>query len=163
MKTNAIKADSLNAVLRLLTPANRLVCLVALATGLRVADVLNIKTENLNKEKFTVTEFKTGKHKTIRLPQALRNRVARQAGHVYAFEGRLSGRKPRTRQAVWKDLHRVAGLLRLRGVAPHSMRKSYARGLRAEGFTEAQIQKALNHTSPYITYLYSMADEVGLK
>lgn len=163
MKTKAIEQDSLNAVLRLLTPPNRRACLVALCTGLRIDDVLNIKTEQLNKEKFTVREFKTGKNKTCRIPQQLRVQLIKQAGHIYVFEGRCSGKKHRTRQAVWKDLHRVAKMLKINGIAPHSMRKTYARGLRAQGFTEAQIQKALNHSSPYITLLYSMADEVGLR
>lgn len=162
MITKAIKEDSLNAILRLLTPPNRLACMIALCTGLRIDDVLHLKTEKLRQEKMTVVEFKTGKHKTVRLPQQLRQAALRQAGHVFVFENRLNGKRCRTRQAVWKDMKRVASLLHLKGVAPHSLRKTYARGLRDAGFSETQIQRALNHSSPLITRLYTMADEVGI-
>lgn len=163
MKTKAIKEDSLNAVLRLLMPQNRLACLVALATGLRITDVLSLKTEQLRKERFTVFESKTGKKKMVRIPKQIRAKVIAQSGKIYAFENRLSPYKPRTRGAVWKDLNRVSKLLHLKGIAPHSMRKTYARTLRAEGLTETEIQKALNHSSPVITRIYTMADEVGLR
>jgi len=162
-KTNAISADSMNAILRLLTPTNRLVCLVALATGLRISDVLSIKREQLNKERFTVSESKTGKNKTVRIPKELRTKVIAQSGKVYAFPNRLNGYKHRSRTTIWKDLNRVARAYKLKGLAPHSLRKSYARTLRAEGLTLAQIQKAMNHSSPTITKLYAMADELSLR
>lgn len=163
MTTKAIAEDSLNAILRLLTPQNRLVCLASIATGLRVSDVLLFKREQLTKDRFTIYESKTGKKKTVRLPNKLRDKMLGVSGALYVFPHRLNGRKPRTRQAVWKDLNRVARMLHIKGIAPHSMRKTYARTLRAEGLTEVQIQKALNHSSPIVTKLYSMADEVSLR
>lgn len=163
MRTKAIERDSLNAILRLLTPENRLVCLVALYTGLRISDVLSIKTEQLEKTRFVIHEAKTGKRRTVRLSRALRDRMRTAAGRWYVFPNRLDGRKHRTRQAVWKDLNRVAKLFKLQGLAPHSLRKTYARGLRAEGFSEAAVQRALNHSCPEITRLYTLADELALK
>ena len=163
LRTKAIEADSLNAIMRMLTPTNRLVSLVALATGLRISDVLNIRTEQLKKDRFTVFESKTGKKKSVRLNKALRARVAAQAGKIYAFEGRCDMFKHRSRTTLWKDMNRVARLCRLKGLAPHSLRKTYAKTLRAEGLTEAEVQKALNHSSATITRLYTMADELGLK
>ena len=163
MRTKAIEADSLNAILRLLTPTNRLVCLVAIATGLRISDVLSIKTGQLQKDRFTVFESKTGKKKTVRITKALRARVAAQAGKIYAFENRLTPFKHRSRTTLWKDLHRVAEAFKLKGLAPHSLRKTYARTLRAEGLTDAEIQRAMNHSRETITRIYSMADELGLR
>ena len=163
MRTKAIEGDSLNAILRCLTPTNRLVCLVALASGLRITDVLSIRTEQLTKDRFTVFESKTGKKKQVRLPLDLRRRVAAQAGKVYAFENRTNGLKHRSRTTIWKDMNRIAKIFKLKGLAPHSLRKTYARTLRAEGLTEAEVQRALNHSSPAITRLYTMADELGLK
>lgn len=163
MRTKAIEADSLNAILRMLTPTNRLVALVALATGLRISDVLSIRTEQLKKDRFTVFESKTGKKKTVRLNKTLRLRVVAQAGKIYAFEGRCDCFKHRSRTTIWKDMNRVSRLCRLKGLAPHSLRKTYAKTLRAEGLTEAEVQKALNHSSETVTRLYTMADELGLK
>ena len=163
MRTKAINQDSMNAILRLLKPEIRLACLVALYTGLRISDALSITRENLDKTRFIVTEAKTGKRKTVRLPESLKRQLWTVCGRWYVFPNRLNEKKPRSRQAVWKDLNRVAKMLKLKGLAPHSMRKSYARGLRAEGFTETAIQRALNHSSPTITRLYTMADELALK
>lgn len=163
MRTKAIKEDSMNAILRLLMPQNRLACLVALYTGLRITDVLNITRENLNKTRFVVTEAKTGKRKTVRLPESLKKQLWKVCGRWYVFPNRRDEKRPRTRQAVWKDLNRCSKMLKLKGLAPHSMRKSYARGLRAQGFSEAAIQRALNHSSATITKLYTMADELSLK
>ena len=163
MRTKAINEDSMNAILRLLTPTNRLVCLTALATGLRISDVLSIKTEQLNKERFTVQESKTGKNKTVRLPKKLKERLKIQAGGVYVFTHRTNGHKHRSRTTVWKDMNKVAKAYHLKGLAPHSLRKSYAHALRAEGLTLAEIQRAMNHSSETITKLYAMADELSLR
>ena len=164
IRTQAIKQDSLNAILMALTPPNRMACLIALCTGLRVSDVLNLKTDCLQKEKFTVTEQKTGKRRVIRLPTKVRQDCLKISGTIFIFPHRLNKWKTRTRQAVWKDLRRVKRLFKLKGIlGSHSMRKTYARTLNAEGFTLSQIQKALNHTDPAITALYAYADELGLK
>lgn len=164
MRTKAIAEDSLNAILRALTRPNRLACMVSLYTGLRISDVLNIKTEQLRQERFSVVEMKTGKRRRLRLPQQLRLDCLRISGKVYAFPNRLTEVKPRTRQAVWKDLHRVARLFGLKGgIAAHSFRKTYAVTLRKQGLSPARISKALNHSDPCITALYMYADELALK
>lgn len=163
MRTKAVEQESLGAILRLLTPQNRLACLVAVATGLRIGDVLRLKTADLHRERFAVQESKTGKRKIIYIPEPLKRELLRYSGALYVFPNRLTGKRTRTRQAVWKDLARCSKLLHLRGVAPHSMRKTYARTLRAYGVSEYRIQQALNHQSPIITQLYLMADEVALK
>lgn len=164
MRTKAIESNALNAVLWALMPENRLVCLVALCTGLRITDVLNIKTEQMEKGTFTVQEKKTGKRKRVTIPRKIQENCLRKSGSIYVFPSRLSGRRPRTRQAVWKDLKRVSQALRLTGqVAPHSLRKTYARTLQAEGFTLSQIQRALNHSDTAVTLLYTMADELTFR
>ena len=163
MKSKAVEQESLGAILRLLTTQNRLACLTSVATGLRVGDVLRIKTADLQKERFTVQESKTGKRKTVSLPNELKNELLKNSGAVYVFPNRLTGKRTRTRQAVWKDLNRCSKLLKLKGLSPHSMRKTYARTLKAYGVSDYRIQKALNHSSPIITQLYTMAEELELR
>ena len=63
-------------VLAALTPANRLVCRVCVATGLRVGDVVALRTAQLRPQ-FWITEQKTGKHKEIAL-----NEQALEARHL---------------------------------------------------------------------------------
>lgn len=145
-------------VLGCLTDANRLVLQVCLHTGLRVGDVLALRTEQL-KPRFWVTEAKTGKRRMVGLPEPLLAAIREQAGEVWAFPGR-SGDKPRTRQAVWKDLKRAAQAYRLpQNVAPHSFRKIFAVDLLEKYGDIERVQRALNHSSPSVTLIYAMADK----
>lgn len=169
MRTAAITQDSLSVILRALMRSNRLACLVSLETGLRISDVLNLKTEQLQKgNRICVKDRKTGKSHRIRLTEKLRTDCLKQSGKIYVFEGRLSNKKPRTRQAVWKDLSRVAKAFRLTGkaagaLAPHSMRKTYAKALKENGLSTSAIQRALMHSDPTITMIYTYADELSLR
>ena len=55
MKTEYLLNRQLNHVLAALTPQNRLICEVELHTGLRIGDVLALKTGQIAR-KFWVTE-----------------------------------------------------------------------------------------------------------
>ncbi len=126
--------------------------------------MLSLKTEQLQQERFTVTEQKTGKKRRIRLPEELRKNCLKISGDIFIFPHRLNKWKHRTRQAVWKDLRKASTMLRLKGNAsPHSLRKTYARTLQKEGFSLSQIQKALNHSDPTLTAVYIMADELAMR
>ena len=161
MRTKAIKSDDMEHVLRLLTPQNELACRVALATGLRIGDVLRLRTRHLAQTKITIRESKTGKRRVIQLPQSLKDKLRVWAGDVYVFEGRIDHGKPRTRQAVWKDLRRAARALRLgSGVGTHSMRKTCAVRKYAACGDINRIQHLLNHNDVAVTMLYAMADYV---
>lgn len=157
MKTEYLLNREVELVLSALTPENRLVMRVALATGLRIGDVLALKTEQL-KPHFWVTEQKTGKRRQIGLPEPLLSDIKNQAGEKWAFPGR-DGRKPRTRQAVWKDVKRAAEAFRLpQNVGPHSARKVYAVDLLEKYGDIKRVQKALNHSNQAVTMVYAMAD-----
>lgn len=144
-------------VLALLMPQNALICEVALHTGLRIGDVLALRTAQI-KRQFYVTEAKTGKRRRVNLPERLLARIRAQAGEEWAFPGVKPGR-PKTRQAVWRDVKRAAKALRIpANIAPHSLRKRYAVNLyQSTGDVEA-VRRALNHDSPVVTMLYAMSD-----
>ena len=159
IKTEYLLDREVEAVLRALTPSNALVCQVSLHTGLRIGDVLALRTEQI-KPRFWVTERKTGKRRMVGLPEELRKQILLQAGSVWAFPGR-SGEKPRTRQAVWKDVKRAAKAFRLpQNVAPHSFRKVYAVDLLEQYGDIKKVQHALNHGSETTTMIYAMAAEL---
>lgn len=95
----------------------------------------------------------------VGLPAPLLDAIRQQAGEVWAFPGR-SGDKPRTRQAVWKDLKRAAKAYRIpQNVGPHSFRKIYAVDLMEKYGDIERVQRALNHSSPSITLVYALADK----
>lgn len=161
MRTRAIPPDEMEYVLRLLTPQNELACRVALATGLRIGDVLRLRTRQLRQDKITIREMKTGKRRVITLPQSLKKRLKIWAGDVYVFPHRLDEGRPRTRQAVWKDLRRAAKALRMGpGVGTHSMRKTCAVRKYAACGDLSRVQRLLNHNDVAVTMLYAMADYV---
>lgn len=165
-RTDWLGADTFRHILAALTPENRLAIETSLATGLRIGDVLQLHTEQLRKERFTIKEQKTGKSRRIRLPNDLRDDLLRQAGRFYVFEHRLDQRKHRTRQAVWKDLHRAAALFRLPKalvIAPHSARKIFAVSKYQSGHSLQKVQQLLNHSDEAVTLLYAMADQLTEK
>lgn len=162
MRSEWVPKGEFEHILSALTPENRLVCEVSLATGLRVSDVLMLTPQKVRKQRFTIREQKTGKSRYIRLPKELVDRCLACAGAHYVFENRLNGRKPRTRQAVYKDLKRVAKLFGCKkNVTPHTARKVYAVDEFERTGNLKKVQKLLNHSDEAVTMLYAMANIIG--
>lgn len=160
MQSDYIFNDELQHILATLMPENRLALEVSLYTGLRLSDVLSLKTQQI-KQRFTIQEQKTGKNRGVYLPKELLTRMRLQAGHVYVFPHRLDGRKHRTRQAVWKDINRSMKLFRIPRelvISPHTCRKVYAVERFKKSGNLGEVQKLLNHSSEGVTAIYAMAD-----
>lgn len=128
-----------------------------LQTGLRISDVLELRTEQLWLSMW-VREKKTGKMHRCGLPKDLLAAILAQAGEVWAFPGTKPGTH-KTRQAVWKDVKRAAKAFRLpQNIGTHSFRKVYAVRLREKYGSIAKVQRALAHSSLAVTAVYAMAD-----
>ena len=97
MKSAWVSDDVMSHILAALTKENRLAVLVSLTTGLRISDVLGLRTDQLRK-KFTITEQKTLKRKLVTLSDKLLNELIAIAGPVFVFEHRCDPRRHRTRQ-----------------------------------------------------------------
>lgn len=163
-KTRAdyIAKQEFKHLLAALMPPNRLALEISLATGLRISDVLNMRTAQLA-ERMTVRELKTGKNRRVRLPLELYQRCLSQAGKVWVFEGRTDWKKHRTRQAVYKDIKRTAALFRLPHglqISPHTARKVYAVAAYQQSGSLRHVQQLLQHSDEAVTMLYAMADEM---
>lgn len=143
-----------------LMPENRLVCRVCVATGLRVGDVLSLRTEQLSPQ-FWVTEKKTGKRRRVNLKADLLADLKKNAGKEWVFPGR-DPRKHRTRQAVWRDVKRASKAFRLpQNVSVHSLRKVFACDLLNSSKGDMKrVQKALNHSDAATTMIYVMAQQL---
>lgn len=160
MKSSYVLDAKLLQALDLLTPGNRLVMEVCLATGLRLGDVLSLRTAQLAPQ-FYITEQKTKKRRRVNLSVAILRSLQEQAGKEWVFESPADPAKHRTRQAVWKDLKRAAKACRIwQNLTPHSARKSYAVRLMEKYGDIEKVQRALNHDSPAVTVLYAMADKL---
>lgn len=163
-KSEYILRDELSHVYAALMPANRLVCKVCEVTGLRVGDVVALRTEQLRKgQRFSVREAKTGKSRRIYIPLQLYDELLSQAGDVWVFESPRDREKHRCRQTIWADIKRAAKAFRLpQNVSPHTLRKYYAVELWEGSGDMAKVAKALNHAPehPETTMLYIMAAEL---
>lgn len=162
--------SSMDYILAAMMPANRLVMECCIASGLRVSDVLSLKTDALARgQRITVREQKTGKSRRIYWPSRLYTRMLEQAGRVWVFEGRNNWRKHRTRSAVYKDLCRVARVFRVSGiidkkvqVSTHTGRKMWAVDEYHRTGDLQSVGRALNHDGRHreTTMLYAMADAI---
>lgn len=157
MTTEYLLERELDHVFAALMPQNELIMRTVLHTGLRISDVLELRTAQLRPSMWVV-EKKTGKRHRCGLPQPLLNRILEQAGEEWAFPGTRPGTH-KTRQAVWADVKRAAKAFRFdANIGTHSFRKVYAvRLLRRYGDIK-RVQKAMAHGSPSVTAIYAMAD-----
>lgn len=158
MTAEYLLLDEMEHVFAALTPANRLVCRVCVATGLRVGDVVQLRTEQL-KPQFWITEQKTGKRRRVNLTKDMLEQLQAQAGRIWVFEGSKGPDHHRTRQTVWRDVKRAAKAFRLpQNVSVHSLRKVWAvdKLNRARG-NLAVVQRGLNHSDQATTMIYAMA------
>ena len=158
----------MSLVLAAMMPENSLAIEVSLATGLRIDDVLALKTETVRRTpRPYVRDSKTGKTHRVYLPRELRTRMLAQAGRVYVWEHRTDWTRHRTRQAVYKDMRQAAGVFERNGrlgahVSPHSARKCAAVRAYQRGGLDAAAA-LLNHDEghPLVTMVYALADQVG--
>lgn len=148
-------------VLSALMPQNRLIMRLVLHTGLRISDVLELRTEQLKPFGWLV-EKKTGKRRRYGIPAPLLSEIRRQAGCVWAFPSpvkRGNVERHKTRQAVWHDVKRAQRAFRLdRNVGTHSFRKVYAVKLLSKYGDIEKVRRNLNHSSDAVTAIYAMAD-----
>ena len=164
-----LKTESMQHVLAAMMPQNRLAIMVAMETGLRIGDVLALRTEVVQRgQRFTVKEQKTGKSRRVRLSRPLWEKCLANAGRYWVFEGRCDPRKHRTRAAVYKDIHRTAKLFKASGVVPrkanvgtHTARKVWAVEQYRQHPDIERLQRQMNHSSPAITMVYAMADSLA--
>lgn len=164
MRAEWAPKQTLELLLTAMMPANRLAIRASMATGLRIGDVLAFKTAQVRQQRWTLKEQKTGKVKRVYLPTKLCEDILAQAGRIWAFEGRTDAKKHRTRDAVYKDLRRVATLYRVDGkklvehISPHSARKVYAVEAYQRSGSLKKVQQLLNHEDEAVTMLYALAD-----
>ena len=162
MRSDWVKKEDVEHVLAALSPQNRLACELSLATGMRIGDVLELKVAKFEgSNRFTYKEQKTGKVRAVTVPRKLYADILRNAGKIYVFEGRSSAKKHRTRQAVFKDIKRVASFWGGFGgvnLTPHSLRKSYAVDELGKDGDLKRVQKLLNHSNEAVTMIYALAN-----
>ena len=136
---------------------------VALATGMRIGDVVALKPDQVRGDVIEYTAKKTGKRGRAKLPPALAERLRKPmfALGLWTFESVRDPAKHISRGIVWKNLKEAAKRLNLReNVAPHSARKTYAVDLFRKSDLETTRER-LQHDRISTTMLYAFADKLA--
>lgn len=169
MRSEWVCDDIMALLLAAMTPDNRRVIQVSLATGLRLGDVLSLTTEKIaKKQRISVRDQKTGKSHRVWIPQELRLDLLANAGPVWVFPGRMDRSKHRTRNTVYKDMMKAAATVKRAGwldpkkhVSPHSARKIAAvKTFQRGGLIAAQHMLMHDTDHPEVTMLYALADQL---
>lgn len=163
MTTEYLMRQEMEHVFAALTPANRLACRIAVHTGIRIGDVLALRSDRLRPQMW-ITEAKTGKRRRINLPKPLFEAVKAQVGETWVFPSARDPAKHRTRQTVWADVKRAARAFRMpQNVGVHSLRKRYAvEQLERSKGNYAKVQRLLNHADMATTMIYAMSYQLYL-
>lgn len=150
-RTRPITPAELRKLLRLLPPAAALAVRISADTGLRISDVLAIRSGDLAAT-MTVQERKTGKSRKVKLrPATLR------ACRAYAGHGK-DKLLPVNRSTVYRQIKAAANALGYEHVSMHSIRKLYARQYcKAHGL--AATQREMQHDYLSTTMLYVLNPE----
>lgn len=172
MRSSWVNDDVMGLILAAMLPANRLAVEVSLATGLRISDVLSLKTDLVQRtQRPYVTDSKTGKTHRVYLPRELRERMLQQAGKIWVWPGRLHPlEQHRTRQAVYKDMAQAVQVMRRaqhverqQSISPHSARKCAAvRAYQRGGLDAAAAMLQHDPDHPLVTMLYALSDKPDL-
>lgn len=161
-----ITRDAMAQIIEKMMSENALIMRIAVHTGIRITDVLNLRIGDVRQNKrVSIVEHKTSKRKEIYIPAQLRREIlaTREIGQhdgYYVFPGRVHPLTcHRTRQAVYKDIQRAITLSGLDvHCSPHTARKIYAVDKMRELKDIDAVGKLLNHTHRSTTMIYALAD-----
>jgi integrase/recombinase XerD len=135
------------------------------ATGLRVSELVAVRTADLNVEVGVLrTLGKGAKHRLVPVGRAalealeryapLRHKLLRGGASPYLFL--TARRRPLTRQAFWQRLRRYGRLAGLgRPLTPHVLRHSFATHLLERGADLRSVQLMLGHADISTTQIYT--------
>lgn len=156
-RTHYLSPKLYNKLYAVMQYENALALRTSLETGWRIDDVLHLRTSDLKGRTLSCVAMKTDKADKKVISADLAKRLKQIAAHGRFFDGRF-GNKPRTRQAVWRDVKKAAKRLEIDGnIAPHSARKTYAvEDFKAHGLKK--VQEDLQHDRVSTTLVYAFAD-----
>ena len=163
MKSRYIEDHELIALKSALHPSLYLPFEVALATGLRIGDVLKIRRSDIKDCTLHYVAEKTKKADIILLKKELVDKLVENShGSVWCFPSPTKRGKHLTRQAAWSRLKNAAAMsgTEAKGISPHSYRKTFAVDLfKREGV--GAVMAALQHSNIQTTEIYALSDFIS--
>lgn len=137
---------------------HRLIIKMLYSTGIRVRELTNLRKEDIDVERNTVTILsgKGRKDRITLLSESIKNELlkyALQNNKPYLFQGRGEKYPVKTIQRILDTARRKAGIPRK--VTPHMLRHSFATHLLEQGTDIRYIQKLLGHEQLTTTQIYT--------
>lgn len=135
--------------------------LVGIQTGLRVSDLLQLKTEQIigmkrkRRKEFMVREGKTKKERMINIMPIYDKVLAYAEGleSEWLFPSR-KGDKPISKVQAYRQLQKAGEFAEVDSIGTHTMRKTFGYWFYKETKDVAMLQEILNHSTPQITLTY---------
>ncbi|PEC48939.1 tyrosine-type recombinase/integrase [Bacillus sp. AFS096315] len=149
------------ALKRHCTERDYILFLVGINTGLRVSDILNLKTVQIIKLKkkirkeFLIREGKTKKERMINLTSIYEEvyAYASQLDSEWLFPSR-KGDKAISKIQVYRQLQKAGDMAGIESLGTHTMRKTFGYWFYKQTKNIAMLQDILNHSTPQITLTY---------
>ena len=149
-KAKLITNETADAIAAKLAPTERLIFRLAIETGFRISDILNLKADV--KQTITIVERKTKKFRSVRISDELYQDLLKYSPLYYPdrylFKSVRSLYKPYSRMTYHRRLKQAAKALQI-DFSAHSMRKLYALNIFARTGSIEAVKEAMNHK--YIT------------
>lgn len=135
--------------------------LIGINTGLRVSDLLQLKTEQIvglkrkRKKEFIVLEGKTKKKRIVTLTSVFAEVLAYAEGleSEWLFPSR-KGDKPISKIQAYRQLQKAGDFAEVESIGTHTMRKTFGYWFYKQTKDVAMLQGILNHSTPQITLTY---------
>lgn len=139
---------------------NYIMFVLAINTGLRIYDVLNLTVADVRNQTHIINkEQKTGKERRFLinsyLKEELDNYTKKMHDHEYLFKSRNGNNRPLTRVQAYRIINDVAEKLDIKDrIGTHSLRKTFGYFHYKQFKDVAVLQSIYNHSSPSITLRY---------
>jgi site-specific recombinase XerD len=149
-------------------PKHKLMIALAYGAGLRVSEVINLKTKDINLEELTIhiKGAKGNKDRLTIFPEKLivllKNMITSKNGNDYVFESNWGGKlDERSAQKVFYQTLQKVGIKK--DATFHSLRHSFATHLLENGVDVRYVQELLGHANIRTTQIYTKVTNPMLK
>ena len=139
---------------------NLLLFSLGINTGLRISDILNLKTENVkNQDYITLIEKKTKKYRKIKLSKILKQIIKKYVKTMnnddYLFKSRKGKNKPISRIQAYRIIKSACKQTNInQNFGTHTLRKTFGYHFYKKTKDIVLLQNILNHSSQSVTLRY---------